>query len=225
MTLDRIEQVAKVIALIAIPIAVTIAPLLFSSSNKNKELALEYTRLAISIIEKNRELGDPANSLRRWAVNILDTSSPIAIDEDLHNNLVIGRISVSEDTMEHLVSTDTFISYVEEHGQLTNKLFEEFNESAQKFLSNYIPPDTHDDRWDFMLDAGGRLFIYRTRDNTEFSTALNAVLRIFEAIKRKERVPHVTINIRGSSRFYDIRGLTGVGSDAWIGFEFHDREL
>ena len=63
------------------------------------------------------------------------------------------------------------------------------------------------------------MFIYRTQNLQEFSNALSGVIQVLEAIIMKQDVENVTILIRGTERFYDIEGLTGIGNRAWVGFD------
>ena len=70
--METIEQIAKIFALLVIPIAVAVTPAIVTSGMKAKEMDLEYTKLAITILQNGSGTSDDAIGLREWAVDILN---------------------------------------------------------------------------------------------------------------------------------------------------------
>lgn len=114
-----------------------------------------------------------------------------------------------------------FVPVVLGSRQATEGEIVSFLESALDHLRDVSEEGIGNDqlpRWEITV-GGGRVFIYRTRNLQEFSNALNGVIQVLEAAIMKQDVEGVRIIIRGTERFYDIEGLTGVGNSAWVGFD------
>ena len=92
------------------------------------------------------------------------------------------------------------------------------NDALTLLSSNRRTEYKHVDRWDVTI-TGGNLFIFRTRDSAEFLRALEGVEEVLEAIRQGQDVDEVKILIRGTEKFYDINGIRGLGTRAWIGLD------
>lgn len=111
--------------------------------------------------------------------------------------------------------------------QLTKDEMDKFVESAHKHLQNRLSAkaertgDKPDDRWDIQV-SGGEVFIFRTWDEEEFANALQGVVAVLAAIKGNKDISDISILVRGTERFFDVQGIPGVGSRAWIGFDLRE---
>ena len=85
------------------------------------------------------------------------------------------------------------------------------------YADRYISED--DNRWEITIDGGGAVQIFRTKDKQEFLSAWNGVLKVLQALKDAEDLPGIKILVRGTERFFDIKGIGGVGGRTWIAFD------
>lgn len=210
----------KSLASLLIPIVIVVLPLLFSTTQKRHELSLKYTELAVDIL-RDKE----SSLLRGWAVGILQENSASFTDKDAQN-LTEGTVSFPP---ELLVLTDThievpvssFVRVVVESGQATDDAIRDFLTSAYKMLQKIDANEIdhqHLSSWDISVN-GGSVFIYRTKTSKEFERALTGVISVLEAMINDRDIDGVSVRIRGNERFYDIRGLSGIGSGAWVGLD------
>ena len=139
----------------------------------------------------------------------------VLFPERVANNLVEG-IKAGE---YEQVNVSEFIGTVIATGQIERDVLTDSINDALALLS----PDRRKnyeraDRWDITI-TGGDLFVFRTRDSADFSNALEGVTDVLEAIRQGNDVEGVKILIRGTEKFYDIDGIRGLGSRAWIGLD------
>lgn len=82
--LKKIEFIARICSLIAIPFLIAIFGWIIQSKIEDKSLSKEYVQIAVSIL--NSQVKSPErNSLRDWAVEILVQNTPIKFsDQALH---------------------------------------------------------------------------------------------------------------------------------------------
>ena len=229
-SLNTIERVAKIIALVGIPLAVTLVPLIVNWGLKERELSLEYSKLAVSILQDPNTVSQDSE-MRKWAISVLNEFSPIPFSAILEEQLKRGEVSLPEHVYSSInmiksgkyieVSTEHFIPVVEATRQLTKDEIEDFVNDAYELLKSEDKRSgyTRADRWDIDVGDEGSVFIFRTRDRTEFLAALKGVFDTLSAIKERRELQGVTVNIRGTEKFYDIKGLPGVSNRAWIGFD------
>jgi len=72
--LDKLEQIAKILSLIAIPVVVAIFGWLVQNSLSERSVKQEYVKLSISILKEPKDTIEP--SVRDWAVDLLNQNSP-----------------------------------------------------------------------------------------------------------------------------------------------------
>ena len=94
----------------------------------------------------------------------------------------------------------------------------DFLTAARDYLKEHKDTFSYNDRWGINV-GGGRVFIYRTNDQSEFERALDGVIDVLDAVLQEKDIQNVKITIRGTEQFFDIDGLNGMNSRAWIGFD------
>lgn len=87
-----------------IPVVVAIGGWMVTQSISNAELDAEYVALAIDALSKERPEGDVSAlesdlALGDWAVDVLQTSSPVPIDDDLATALRQGDVVLAGATL------------------------------------------------------------------------------------------------------------------------------
>lgn len=117
------------------------------------------------------------------------------------------------------VEVGSFVSLAAFSGQVTQDELNVFVSEALRVLS--APGDYYVDgqRESIQIKGGGEVFIFRTGNETMFRKAQSGVVEVLSAIQQGKDLQGVTITIRGTERFFDINGLSGVGGNAWIGFD------
>lgn len=221
MTLKQFESGAKIFALVGIPILVAVIPTCVSSQTSNRELSLEYLKLAIGILE------NPENDseLRVWATGLLNDNTPASnskLPASLMKRLEEGKVSIqlinSLASGEYInVELGRFVDLVVGVRHLEKNTLMRFLEGVSGELEREIT--THDDRWDIHFGEG-RLFVFHTRDLDELSRAVDQIRKALDAIRDGRNIPGATITVRSNEKFYDINGLSGLGSRVWIGLDF-----
>ncbi len=232
-SLSWIERVAKIINPLGIALAVALIPVLFNMGVKDREIALEYSKIAISILQNQDTAPDKGkeSALRKWATSILKEVSPVSLGPDLEKQLTEGSVSLPEEIYSSIdlirkgqyieVSPKYFVPVVAATEQLSKKEIEDFVDAAHTLFKaeSQRAQYTWDNRWSIDVGGGREVFIFRTRDEFELERAVHGVYLVLEAIKEERDLEGVKINLRGTERFYDIEGLAGLGTRAWIGFD------
>lgn len=71
---ERIERIAKLLSLVAIPIVLAIGGWLIQGSLADRNVSQEYVKLAVTILKEPKDKTD--NLLRSWAADLLNQNSP-----------------------------------------------------------------------------------------------------------------------------------------------------
>ena len=72
--LDSIEQLAKIMGLIAIPVLLAWLANGLQQQLASENLSRDYVQMAVGILKEEKRNGD--DDLRRWAIDLLNTNSP-----------------------------------------------------------------------------------------------------------------------------------------------------
>ena len=217
-----IERWAKIWAVIVIPILIMIIPQCYSNNQRERELYLKYMEIAVPILQnENSDM-----ELLEWASNIFYDNSPSdnRLPEETRDSLARGLVSLSPviakiHTGEHVeVAPNMLIDILTKSEQFDHVKIKYFLTAALEFLKDHKDTFSYNDRWDTNVD-GGKIFIYRTNDPPEFVRALDGVIDVLDAVLNEKDIQNVKITIRGTRRFFDVDGLNGLNSRAWIGFD------
>ena len=218
MVLDAVERWAKVFALVVSPLLVVTVPQTVSCGLREREMSLRFTELALDILRDSTT----TPSLRTWAVSVIESGTKYQFEDELREDLEGGAASLPPDPpsirSNTTVSVGGFLDTATGTGQAaTEDEMTRFVNSALHVLSQ-SGSFSHEEEWDIVA-RGGRVFIYRTRDEDEFERALAGVNEVLGAVLERQDVDGISIQIRGMQRFYDIQGIPGVSGRAWIGFD------
>lgn len=89
---DRLEQLAKIVSLVAVPIVLAVVGALIQHQLGQRSLNQEYVKLAVSILTTHGGDVDPA--IRSWAVDLLNDTSPTKFDRVVLDRLKTGEVSL-----------------------------------------------------------------------------------------------------------------------------------
>jgi WD40 repeat protein len=94
--LDTVERLAKIFAIVAIPIVIPIALAIYSArvqqATQSETINRDYVQLAVSVLEQKKNDVDPG--LRDWAVDLLDEHSPTKFQPAVVAALKSGAVSL-----------------------------------------------------------------------------------------------------------------------------------
>ena len=88
--LDSIEQLSKIVSLVAIPVILALVGWAIQDSLTKRSVSQEYVALAVSILKESKEETEP--SLREWAVELLNQNSPTKFSESVADQLIAGDV-------------------------------------------------------------------------------------------------------------------------------------
>ena len=95
-TLDVAERIAKIIALVAIPVVIPIALSIYSSrvqqAAQTEAVNRDYVQLAVSLLKEKKN--DLDSGIRDWAVDLLAEHSPTKFKPDVIQKLKSGDVSL-----------------------------------------------------------------------------------------------------------------------------------
>ena len=93
-TAGKIERLAKILSLIAIPIVIAAIGWMIQDVLSQRAVSKDYVQLAVTILTKEPENVDHA--IREWAVDLLNDNSPTKFSADVTKRLKAGEISLPE---------------------------------------------------------------------------------------------------------------------------------
>ena len=91
---SSLEQIARIMSLIAIPVIVAICGWLIQDSLTQRNVGQEYVKLAVSILTEPKDKTNPA--LRDWAVDLLNQNSPTRFSAAVMEQLKSGDVSLPQ---------------------------------------------------------------------------------------------------------------------------------
>jgi hypothetical protein len=101
---DRLERIAKIFSLVAIPIVIPISLAFYSAriqtSSQKEAFDRDYVQLAVSILKDDKPDSTQNTALRTWAVDLLKSHSATKFPDDLQAGLKSGSISFPTNTTE-----------------------------------------------------------------------------------------------------------------------------
>ena len=97
--LKKIHRVARITALLAIPVLAVIVPQQVGKRIGDREIELEYIKVAVGI--QNNSLSP--SSLKEWSTQILVYFSPVEISETASDDLRLRRGSLTEEEPDPLL--------------------------------------------------------------------------------------------------------------------------
>ncbi len=87
--LQKLETIAKIVSLVAVPILVAIFGWIIQAELSEKGLRKEYVQLSLSILSNQSKVPEN-NSLREWAIQLLAENAPVRLSESAIHELQTG---------------------------------------------------------------------------------------------------------------------------------------
>ena len=88
--LDRIEQLSKIVATLAIPVLVAAFGWIVQSQLAAQNQSKDYVQLAANILKEAKKEGD--EDLREWAIALLNANAPVKLSENAIRRLRQGEV-------------------------------------------------------------------------------------------------------------------------------------
>jgi len=89
---ERMERIAKLLSLIAIPVVLAIGGWLIQNSLADRNVSQEYVKLAVTILKEPKDKTD--NLLRAWAADLLNQNSPTKFSPEVLQALKEGQATL-----------------------------------------------------------------------------------------------------------------------------------
>jgi hypothetical protein len=93
-TLHKVKEVAKILALVAVPIIVAWGTQVIQNRIAAEGTRKDYVTLAVGILTKKKD-EQPDIELRQWAVEVVDKNSPVPLPASLKERLRVGGADLS----------------------------------------------------------------------------------------------------------------------------------
>jgi len=91
MNLQTLEQIAKILSLIAVPIILAVFGWIIQSRLTGRSVAQEYVKLAAEILKDEKA----DRTLRKWAVELLNKYSLVKFTLDVEKKLISGEVNLT----------------------------------------------------------------------------------------------------------------------------------
>lgn len=85
--LDRFQQLAQILSLLAVPVLVAVFGYLFQNEAKEKEINRDFVQMAVSILAAPAPKDGKEAPLRDWASRMLAHASPVPFSSNELDNL------------------------------------------------------------------------------------------------------------------------------------------
>lgn len=93
---EVVESVSRIFATLAIPVILAVGGWVIQGTVSQQTVSKDYVSLATSILQKKREQDDDesAKGLRKWAVDLLNRTSPVQLDGETAQRLINGTVTI-----------------------------------------------------------------------------------------------------------------------------------
>lgn len=88
---DKLQSIAQILSLLAIPVLVAIFGWKIQEEMKEKEVRRDFVQIAISVLSSPQGMDDGKAQLRHWASRILASMSPVPFDDGEFKALLIAE--------------------------------------------------------------------------------------------------------------------------------------
>lgn len=92
-TLTKWREVATILSLVAVPIAVAVTVALMQETSAREAVNQQYVSLAVGILQSSAPdaKGQTNEGLRSWAADIVDAKAPIPLPASVKDGLATGK--------------------------------------------------------------------------------------------------------------------------------------
>lgn len=88
-TLNRIQSYASITASVAVPLLIAIFGWVIQSKTSDDTVKKDYVQMALNILNADKEKVD--DTMRQWAISVLDINSPVPFSKDMKASLEKGQ--------------------------------------------------------------------------------------------------------------------------------------
>ncbi len=92
--LSKIQSIVSIISSITIPVILAVFGYLVQDKIATEGLKKDYVQIAISVLKERKDAGPENDELRKWAVSVLASNSPIPFSKALRLDLEKGGLKV-----------------------------------------------------------------------------------------------------------------------------------
>lgn len=120
--LDKLEKIAKIISLLAMPIVLAMIGWWIQTSLTSNTIQQEYVRIAITILQSEKAAN--SDPLRPWATELLSKYSPVSFSGEQRKQLDTGSIRLpvaAQRKMVHFRGVSVGEGYPEEFKKAQNQ--------------------------------------------------------------------------------------------------------
>jgi len=91
-----LESLSKIIAALGIPVVLGAGGWVIQSTISQQTVSKDYVTIALGILQKDESKdGSQSNTgLRRWAVALLNSTSPVRLDPTTEQQLISGKLNI-----------------------------------------------------------------------------------------------------------------------------------
>src|SRR5260221_9817050 len=101
---EVLESISKIIAALGIPVVLGVGGWIIQGTVSQQTVSKDYVLLATDILKTKREAGEDGG-LRKWAVDLLNRTSPVPLDEATAQQLIKGTITIPSSILSQIGST------------------------------------------------------------------------------------------------------------------------
>jgi len=106
-TWEVLESISKIIAALGIPVVLGVGGWIIQGTVSQQTVSKDYVLLATEILKTKREKGEDGG-LRKWAVDLLNRTSPVPLDETTARQLIEGTITIPSPILKQIGTTPIF---------------------------------------------------------------------------------------------------------------------
>jgi hypothetical protein len=101
---EVLESISRIIAALGIPVVLGVGGWIIQGTVSQQTVSKDYVLLATDILKTKREAGEDGD-LRKWAVDLLNRTSPVPLDEATAQQLIKGTITIPSSILRQIGST------------------------------------------------------------------------------------------------------------------------
>lgn len=103
-TWEVLESISRIIAALGIPVVLGVGGWIIQGTVSQQTVSKDYVLLATDILKTKREAGEDGG-LRKWAVDLLNRTSPVPLNEATAQQLINGTITIPSSILSQIGGT------------------------------------------------------------------------------------------------------------------------
>jgi hypothetical protein len=135
---EKLEIVSRIFATIGIPVVLGFGTWWIQATISQQSVSKDYVKLALSILEKKRDNTEAQTSkgLRKWAVELLNKTSPVELDNFTVDELMKGTLQLPLSSARVGAATDLFDTL--KSGQISEEVTSPDKKVAAKYYDSGV---------------------------------------------------------------------------------------